>query len=84
MGNVGIVVESLDLRNQFRRRRSITPHSTGRAIYNTEWFGPEMPSYVTAVKNREMSGPKFFEACDGVFLDIVRTPNYSPGIECGT
>jgi len=38
-------------------------------LYDTEWFGPEMQSYVAAFKNRELTGPKFFEACDGVLLD---------------
>jgi hypothetical protein len=42
-----------------------------RNFYSTEWFGPELASYVIAVKNRELSGPKFFEACDGVFLDTM-------------
>jgi hypothetical protein len=38
-------------------------------LYDTDWFGPEMESYVVAFKNRELTGPKFFEACDGVLLD---------------
>lgn len=38
-------------------------------LYDTVWFGPEMESYLTAFKGRQLSGPKFFEACDGVLLD---------------
>src|SRR5215510_7158559 len=42
-----------------------------RNFYNNEWFGPEMATYLKAIKNREMTGAKFFEACDGVFLDSM-------------
>src|SRR5205814_4546138 len=37
-------------------------------LYDTDWFGPEMRSYIDAFKNRELTGPKLFEACDGVLL----------------
>ncbi len=42
-----------------------------RGLYDTAWFGPEMTSYITAFKKREISGAKLFEACDGVFLDTM-------------
>jgi hypothetical protein len=43
-------------------------------LYDNEWFGPEMRSYLDAFKNRELTGPKLFEACDGVLLNDMLTP----------
>jgi hypothetical protein len=43
-------------------------------LYDTGWFGPEMRSYIDAFKNRTLTGPKLFEACDGVLLDDMLTP----------
>ena len=43
-----------------------------RGLYS-DWFGPEMDGYITAFKNREMTGAKVFEACDGVLLDDMLT-----------
>ncbi len=39
----------------------------------SDWFGPEMSGYVRAFKNREMTGAKVFEACDGVLVDDMLT-----------
>jgi hypothetical protein len=35
----------------------------------SDWFGPEMNGYITAFKNRELTGAKVFEACDGALVD---------------
>lgn len=35
----------------------------------SEWFGKELAGYVAALKARDMTGAKVFEACDGVFME---------------
>ena len=35
---------------------------------NSDWFKEELESYISAFKKREMTGPKVFEACDGVLM----------------
>ena len=39
----------------------------------SDWFEPEMLGYISAFKNREMTGPKIFEACDGALVDDMLT-----------
>lgn len=39
----------------------------------SNWFGAEMLGYISAFRNREMTGPKVFELCDGVLLDDMLT-----------
>ena len=35
----------------------------------SDWFRDELAGYVSAFNARKMSGPKVFEACDGVLTD---------------
>jgi len=39
----------------------------------SDWFGPEMCVYIRAFKDREMTGAKVFEACDGVLVGDMLT-----------
>ena len=39
----------------------------------SDWFGKELSGYVAAFKNRDITGAKLFEACDGVLTDDMLT-----------
>jgi len=35
----------------------------------SDWFGTEMFGHISAFKNRETTGPKLFEICDGALIE---------------
>lgn len=35
----------------------------------SQWFSEEMEKDISAFKSREITGPRVFESCDGVFID---------------
>ena len=39
----------------------------------SDWFGPDMRGYISAFKDRELTGAKLFEMCDGVLVDDMLT-----------